>query len=286
VGVISGGTKRNVIAAEAELIIDTRVLTAPDGQRITEAIYALKPHLDGVQLEISGGLTRPPFEFTPANQELFETAKTAAAELGRQLKGIRVGGGSDGNFTSTWGIPTLDGLGPVGDGAHAVTEHMLIEESLEHYLQDTSFPTSGKSGSYESAEDYINSLNEDTEWVSYDNATGEVTISSIEEFSLHCKKATKPVAAFDKLDKGGHELFNTGDGETTHFDSVLYEIIKGSAYEEDFAVDLASTDALGNSIEYRLNMFSPLYYLMEANEGYQTANVASSWRIRPGYCRV
>ena len=132
VGVISGGTKRNVIAAEAELIIDTRVLTAPDGQRITEAIYALKPHLDGVQLEISGGLTRPPFEFTPANQELFETAKTAAAELGRQLKGIRVGGGSDGNFTSTWGIPTLDGLGPVGDGAHAVTEHMLIEESLEH----------------------------------------------------------------------------------------------------------------------------------------------------------
>ena len=85
-----------------------------------------------MQLEISGGLTRPPFEFTPANQELFETAKTAAAELGRQLKGIRVGGGSDGNFTSTWGIPTLDGLGPVGDGAHAVTEHMLIEESLEH----------------------------------------------------------------------------------------------------------------------------------------------------------
>lgn len=158
----------------------------------------------------------------------------------------------------------------------------VIEESLEHYLQDTSFPTSGKSGSYESAEDYINSLNEDTEWVSYDNATGEVTISSIEEFSLHCKKATKPVAAFDKLDKGGHELFNTGDGETTHFDSVLYEIIKGSAYEEDFAVDLASTDALGNSIEYRLNMFSPLYYLMEANEGYQTANVASSWRIRTG----
>ena len=158
----------------------------------------------------------------------------------------------------------------------------VIEESLEHYLQDTSFPTSGKSGSFNSAEDYIDSLNSDTQWVSYDSSTGEVTISSIEEFSLHCKKATKPVAAFDKLDKGGHELFNTGDGETAHFDSVLYEIIKGSTYEEDFAADLASTDALGNSIEYRLNMFSPLYYLMEANEGYQTANVASSWRIRTG----
>ena len=158
----------------------------------------------------------------------------------------------------------------------------VIEESLEHYLQDTSFPTSGKSGSFNSAEDYIDSLNSDTQWVSYDSSTGEVTISSIEEFSLHCKKATKPVAAFDKLDKDGHELFNPGDGETAHFDSVLYEIIKGSTYEEDFAADLASTDALGNSIEYRLNMFSPLYYLMEANEGYQTANVASSWRIRTG----
>ena len=158
----------------------------------------------------------------------------------------------------------------------------VIEGSLEHYLQDTSFPTSGKSGSYDSAEDYIASLNSDTEWVTYDSATGEVTISSIEEFSLHCKKATKPVAAFDKLEKGGHELFNTGDGETTHFDSVLYEIIKGSSYEEEFAKDLASTDALGNSIEYRLNMFSPLYYLMEANEGYETANVASNWRIRTG----
>ena len=158
----------------------------------------------------------------------------------------------------------------------------VIEESLEHYLQDTSFPTSGKSGSFNSAEDYIDSLNSDTQWVSYDSSTGEVTISSIAEFSLHCKKASKPVAAFDKLEKGGHELFNTGDGETTHFDSVLYEIIKGSSYEEDFAADLASTDALGNSIEYRLNMFSPLYYLMEANNGYQTADVAPNWRIRTG----
>ena len=158
----------------------------------------------------------------------------------------------------------------------------VIEESLEHFLQDTSFPTSGKSGSFNSAEDYIDSLNSDTQWVSYDSVTGEVTISSIAEFSLHCKKASKPVAAFDKLEKGGHELFNTGDGETTHFDSVLYEIIKGSSYEEDFAADLESTDALGNSIEYRLNMFSPLYYLMEANSGYQAADAAPDWRIRTG----
>lgn len=158
----------------------------------------------------------------------------------------------------------------------------VIEESLEHYLQDTTFPTSGKRASYASAEDYIASLNSDTQWVTYDSTTGKISISSIEQFSLHCKQASKPVAAFDKLEKGGHELFNTGDGQTTHFDSVLYEIIKGSSYEEEFAADLASTDFLGNSIEYRLHMFSPLYYLMEANEGFRTSTVASNWRIRTG----
>ena len=68
----------------------------------------------------------------------------------------------------------------------------------------------------------------------------------------------------------------------THFDSVLYEIIKGSSYEADFSDDISRLDALGNTIEYRLNMFSPLYYLMPANEGYQTANVATYWRIRTG----
>ncbi len=158
----------------------------------------------------------------------------------------------------------------------------VIETSLEHYLTDTAFPTSQKSGSYASAGDYITSLNSDEEWVSYDAQTGQVTISSIAAFSRHCKKATKPIAAFDKLEEGGHELFNTGDGEKTHFDPVLYEIIQDSSYAGDFASDLARTDALGNSIAYRLNMFSPLYYLLEANEGYRSSQAATYWRIRTG----
>ncbi len=158
----------------------------------------------------------------------------------------------------------------------------VIEDSLENYLEDTSFPVSSKSGSYSNAEEYIKSLNSDTEWVTYDSKTGEVTILSIAEFSKHCKKASKPVAAFDKLESGGHELFNTGDGEMTHFDSVLYEIIKGSEYESDFEDDLSRVDFLGNSIEYRVNMFSPLYFLLESNDGYQTSNVATYWRIRSG----
>jgi len=132
VGVISGGTKFNVIAANAELLVDVRVTSAAEGKRMEQAIASLKPKQDGVTLEITGGMNRPPFEFTEANQGLYAKAREAAAELGIDLGKITVGGGSDGNFTSSWGIPTLDGLGPVGDGAHAAKEHMMIAESLEH----------------------------------------------------------------------------------------------------------------------------------------------------------
>ncbi len=158
----------------------------------------------------------------------------------------------------------------------------VIEHSLENYLVDTTFPTSGKSGSYSSAEEYIASLNENGAWVTYNSATGKVEISSIAAFVEHFKKATKPLAAFDKLEEGGHELFNTGDGQKTHFDTVLYELAKETEYATDLAEDLSKTDFLGNSMEYRLNMFSPLYYLMKSNEGFGTAQVATHWRIRSG----
>jgi glutamate carboxypeptidase len=132
VGVISGGTKFNVVAAYAEMKVDVRVTKASEGERLTKLISALKPKQDGVTLEITGGMNRPPFEFTEANQGLFRIAQEAAKELGTDLPKTIVGGGSDGNFTSTWGIPTLDGLGPVGDGAHAASEHLMIQESLNH----------------------------------------------------------------------------------------------------------------------------------------------------------
>ena len=132
VGVISGGTKSNVIAAQAEMQVDIRVTKASEGERLTKMISALQPRLDGVTLEITGGINRPPYEFTPANQMLFAVASEAAAEYGIDLQHAMVGGGSDGNFTSAWGIPTLDGLGPVGDGAHAAKEHLMIDASLQH----------------------------------------------------------------------------------------------------------------------------------------------------------
>lgn len=132
VGVISGGTKFNVIAAHAEMKVDVRVTKKSEGERLTKLISQLKPRQDGVTFKITGGMNRPPYEFTEANQGLFAVAAEAAKELGVDLKCITVGGGSDGNFTSSWGIPTLDGLGPVGDGAHAHKEHLMIRQSLEH----------------------------------------------------------------------------------------------------------------------------------------------------------
>lgn len=152
----------------------------------------------------------------------------------------------------------------------------VIEQSLENYLADNGLTADG------SAQAYIDSLNADDEWVSYDAETNTVVIAGISEFSVHCKVASKPVAAFDKLEQGGHQLFNTGDGENVHFDSVLYEIIKGTEYQAEFEEDFALLDSVGNTVAERLELFSPLSYLLPANEAYGTAQVAEHWRIRSG----
>ena len=154
----------------------------------------------------------------------------------------------------------------------------VIETSLEHYLVDNEFPLDG----FETAEEYIADLNGDDPWIEYDAESGEITIRSQYDFTTHCKVASKPVAAFDKLEQGGHQMFGYGDGECSHFDTVLYEIIKGTEYEAEFAEDFARTDELGCTVTERLAMFSPLTYLSPANEGYGTSDVAPYWRIRSG----
>ena len=98
---------------------------------MTRTIRALKPELPGARLEVRGSIDRPPMERTTETVRLFEIARSVAAELGLDLKEGSTGGASDGNLTSALGIPTLDGLGPVGDGAHAVDEHVEIE-SIPH----------------------------------------------------------------------------------------------------------------------------------------------------------
>jgi glutamate carboxypeptidase len=128
VGLISGGTRANVIAEHASAVIDVRVPTMSDGARIDEAIRALRPQDPRVRLDIEGGFDRPPLERTEGVIDLFEQARQVAATLGRSLGEGGTGGGSDGNFTAALGVPTLDGLGPEGNGAHAQHEHVVVSD--------------------------------------------------------------------------------------------------------------------------------------------------------------
>ena len=200
----------------------------------------------------------------------------------------------------------------------------IIEESLNNFLSDTSFPytessssnSGGPSGdggtpsgdppsmvskrkldTYETASDYISSLNSDSEWISYDSSTNTATITSVGDFVTHCKSASKSVGAFDSLSKSQAEnkLFGIdGTTYTKHFDSIMAELLTDqsstysslsdwdSSYPSDYTNDLTVVDSLGNTIETRANMYNPMYYLNEYYDGYETSDVADYFRINSG----
>jgi glutamate carboxypeptidase len=127
VGVAGGGTKTNVIPAEAWAELDVRIARPSDGPRIERKFAALK-HIDKrCKLTLTGGINRPPMERTRSTARLFARARSLAHQIGLDLKEAATGGASDGNFTSALGIPTLDGMGAVGEGAHAAHESISIE---------------------------------------------------------------------------------------------------------------------------------------------------------------
>ena len=142
------------------------------------------------------------------------------------------------------------------------------------------------SGTYETIQEYIDAMNANGEWVSYDPQTRTVSVSSVTGFVNTFKNASKNLGAFDQIDGGQGEntLFGYGDGKGAHFDTTLTGILASlnSEYADDYANDLQRTDALGNTVDIRLDMYTPLYYLLETEEGYETANVAKYWRIRTG----
>jgi glutamate carboxypeptidase len=128
VTVISGGNRSNVIPDFARAAVDVRVPTTNDAERIDRAVRSLTPRVRGTHLEVRGGIERPPLERGPHVVRLFEEACRTARELGHDLGEGSTGGGSDGNFTAALGVPTLDGLGPEGDGAHALHEHVRLSD--------------------------------------------------------------------------------------------------------------------------------------------------------------
>jgi len=130
-GVISGGTRSNVVAAECSAEVDARVVTAADAARVEKMFRSLKVIDRACRLTVSGGINRPPMERKPGTIALFHKACALAAEMGFALDEATTGGGSDGNFTAALGIPTLDGMGAVGAGAHAAQEHVVKKHLVE-----------------------------------------------------------------------------------------------------------------------------------------------------------
>jgi glutamate carboxypeptidase len=125
--VISGGTRSNVVAEHAYAEVDVRIARASDAARVEKLFRGLRCTDPGCRLEVAGGINRPPMERKPGTVALYKQARRLAAELGFQLDEAATGGGSDGNFTAALGVPTLDGLGAVGEGAHAAHESILVE---------------------------------------------------------------------------------------------------------------------------------------------------------------
>ena len=199
------------------------------------------------------------------------------------------GGGMPGGFGGGQRPERGEGAPDFGAGQKPDGEMMSGEVSFEEIDDITRNETASGvslSGTYETAQDYIDALNAEREWVHYDATTNTASITSIEDFVLACKSASKNLGAFDQLDGGQGEntLFGYGDGNGAHFDAILADILNalGSDYAADYAEDLAKQDSEGNTVDYRVNMYTPLYYLLESSEGYQESTVAKYWRIRTG----
>lgn len=190
-------------------------------------------------------------------------------------------------------------------GSYATYLEGVVNQSLNNFLDDTSFPytsdgagpgVSTESVTYETAQAYIDSLNAETQWVTYDAAANRAKISSLADFAKYVKKASKAVPAFDDLSRSQAEnaVFGVAEENELHFDQVVARLLKNnqakyesltdwnSQYVTDFESDLAKTDSLGKTIAERQDLYNPMFYLTSAYSGYQTSKLASHWRIRSG----
>ncbi|MGN1098448.1 MAG: subtype A tannase, partial [Clostridia bacterium] len=180
-----------------------------------------------------------------------------------------------GGFGGGRGGGPRGGMPPVGD--------IPIEE-LDGIARTEAPQQAAESVTYQTVQEYIDSLNKNGVWVNYDSASNTATITDVEDFVKNCKNASKSVGAFDDLNstQGENVLFGYGDGSGAHFDPVMARLLSGTPYGQAYADDLKKTDALGNTVDYRMNMYNPMYYLEDYYEGYKTSNVAKYWRIRVG----
>lgn len=178
------------------------------------------------------------------------------------------------------------GAGPDGNKAEKEADGAFTEKNLEasDNIQRTN-STAGLdlSGTYQTAADYIAALNKESNWVTYDEATNQATITSIADFVKYLKQPSKSVPAFDALDatQGENELFGIGEGGI-HWDQTVASLLDSTDEAVDYENDLNTVDHLGTDLTTRIQMYTPLYYLSEAYDGTNSSNLASYWRIRSG----
>ena len=183
----------------------------------------------------------------------------------------------------TGGTPS--GTLPDGDATSALQDDTSSIENTDNITRSSSSSiTIDLSGTYNTAQDYINALNAQAQWVTYDADSNTATITSVDDFAKYMKSTTKGLGAFDALDLSQceNQLFGYGDGNSVHWDSRLAKLVKGTDYESAFTTDLAKKDSLRKSLTTRINMYTPLYYLTDYYGGENSSKVASYWRIRTG----
>ena len=288
----------DMAAAYAEYI-NTLGLTDENGTVLTleeseKGIYQAGTYYeyikDVVETSLNHFLADTQFPYTASGSGGFGAGNFGGGDFGgfggrgRNEDGDREFRGMDGNMPDG-GFGTFNGHEvPSGDALGDADA-----EENEYYAADgiDRTETSGGvsvTGTYDTAENYIAALNADTQWVFYDADTNTATITNVADFVNALKNASKSLGAFDALDEsqGENVLFGYGDGEGAHFDRILAGLLEGTEYADAYAEDLERTDALGNLVEYRLNMYTPLYYLCDYYDGKGTADVAQYWRIRTG----
>jgi hypothetical protein len=269
-------------------------LTAPDGTVLTleeseEGIYQSGTYYDYMKSVIETSLnnflsdTEFPYDASSASQG----GGMGHGGMGGHGKGQKpdFADGEKPDFANGEAPEGMDG-GNLPDGSAPADTGEQNFEAMDDITRNSTSSGLSLSGTYETAQDYIDALNANGEWVTYDSETNTVSITSIADFVKALKNASKNLGAFDQLDAGQGEntLFGYGDGSGAHFDATLSGILSelGSDYASAYTEDLTKTDSAGNTAETRLNMYTPLYYLLPSQEGYGSSSVAQYWRIRTG----
>ncbi len=297
----------------------------------TDGIYAAGSYYDylvsEVETSLNNFLSDTAFPYTEGGSEM-SALPDGSGEMGDaptgqadQRPGRNGGPGADGTDANTSATAKTDGApdanatgmpengGPGADGTDANTSATAKTDSAPD-ANATGTPENGGPGAdgtdantsatagttYETVQDYIDSLNADSAWVSYDAATGTASITSLADFVTHMKNATKDVGAFDDLNlsEAENDLFGTGESDLSHFDSTLAALLAANesayagltgwdaSYVVAYADDLQAVDSLGNSVQSRVDMYNPMYYLSAYYDGAGTSTVAKYWRIRTG----